>query len=243
MRFRSHFAVCTLACLLWGCSDDDGATEEATPDPVPVAGVVAIFNDAVTGRIADATISVLEHPELTMTTGADGVFSFDDLHAGEEVTLVFEHPDYPLMQTGTHTLPAEGISDLTFQVPEKAIYNALAAIVQITPDPSKCQMVTTITRKGGTILAPGAHGEANVTVALAPSLPAENGPIYFDASVLPDKTLTESSEDGGVLYVNAPPDDYVLSGTKSGATLGDVKFKCRPGVLVNASPPHGMNVL
>jgi hypothetical protein len=202
-----------------------------------------VFNDALTGRISDATISVLEHPELTMTTAADGVFSFDGLHAGEEVTLVLEHPDYPLIQTGTHTLPAEGIQDLTFQVPSKPIYDALAAIVQITPDPGKCQMVTTITRKGGTILQSGAHGEANVTVALAPTLPAELGPVYFNASVLPDKTLTESSEDGGVLYVNAAPGEYVLSGTKTGATLGDVKFKCRAGVLVNASPPRGMNVL
>lgn len=242
MKFRAHLAACCLFGLTWGCGDDGGDDEEVTA-VVPVAGVAAIFNDAVTGRIADATVSVVERPELTMITAADGVFSFDGLHAGEEVTLVLEHPDYPLMQTGTHTLPAEGIEDLTFQVPEKGIYNALAALVQITPDPNKCQMVTTITRKGGTILAPGAHGEANVTVALAPSLPSEAGPIYFDASVLPDKTLTESSEDGGVLYVNVEPGQYVLSGTKAGATLGDVRFKCRPGVLVNASPPHGMNVL
>jgi hypothetical protein len=241
MKFRSHLAACFLFGLAWGCGDS-GDDEEVQAAVVPVGGVAAIFNDAVTGRIADATISVVEHPELEMITAADGLFSFDGLRAGEEVTLVLEHPDYPLMQTGTHTLPAEGIEDLTFQVPEKAIYNALAALVQITPDPNRCQMVTTITRKGGTILAPGAHGEANVTVALAPSLPSENGPIYFDASVLPDKTLTESGEDGGVLYVNVEPGEYILSGTKTGATLGDVRFKCRPGVLVNASPPHGMNV-
>lgn len=225
-----------------GCSDSEDA-ETPSGKAVSVSGVAAVFNDAVSGRIAGATISVLEHPELQMTTAEDGLFSFEGLHEGEEATLVLEHADYPLIQTGTHTLPAEGIQDLTFQVPSKPIYDLLAAIVQVTPDPTKCQLVTTITRKGGTILEPGAHGEAGVTVSVSPELASSHGPIYFNASVIPDPTLTESSEDGGVLYTNVPPGEYVLHGDKAGASLGDVKFICRPGVLVNASPPRGMNVL
>jgi hypothetical protein len=227
--------VCT------SCSSEDADPEEQKPTPAPVSGVAAIFNNAVTGRIAEAKISVVEHPELSMTTGTDGAFAFE-VATGEDSTLVLEHPDYPLIQTGTHTVPATGINDLTFQVPEKAIYDALAAIVQITPDPKACQLVTTITRKGGTILAPGAHGEAGVTVSISPELPKENGPIYFTPEVIPDRALTESSEDGGVLYVNVPPGKYVLHGEKAGSTLTDVRFDCRPGVLVNASPPRGMNV-
>jgi hypothetical protein len=104
-------------------------------------------------------------------------------------------------------------------------------------------MVTTVTRRGGTILVAGAHGEAMVTVATEPALPAANGPVYFNSSVLPDRTLTETSDDGGVLYTNVPPGEYVWHGTKAGAQLEDVKMKCRAGVLVNASPPRGMNVL
>jgi len=242
MKLSSGLGVCVLFGLGSACSDD-GGDAQAVPKLVPVKGVAAVFNDAVTGRIADATVSVLEHPEMQLTTGADGLFSFDGLHEGEDVTLVLEHADYPLIQTGTHTLPPGGIDDLTFQVPSKPIYDLLASVVAVTPDPSRCQLVTTITRKGGTILEPGAHGEAGVTVALAPELPAEHGPIYFNANVIPEKALTESSEDGGVLFVNAAPGEYVLSGEKSGATLGDVRFKCRAGVLVNASPPRGMNVL
>lgn len=231
---------------------DDGAANgepgkcladcSAMSAPAIVKGVAALFNDAVNGRIADAKISVLEHPELTMTTQADGLFEFDGLYSGEEVTLVLEHQNFPLIQTGTHTIPPDGIDDLTFQVPTKPIYTALASIVQVTPDPSKCQMVTTITRKGGTILAPGAHGEAGATVSVTPEIASEHGPIYFNASVIPDKTLEESSEDGGVLFTNVEPGEYVWSGHKVGATLTSVKFKCRAGVLVNASPPRGMNV-
>jgi hypothetical protein len=140
-------------------------------------------------------------------------------------------------------VPEQGIDDLTFQVPTPEIYDALASIVQITPDPARCQMVTTVTRLSGTILEPGAHGEAGVVVVTEPSLPAEHGPIYFNADVIPDRSLTESSDDGGVLYTNVPPGDYVWHGTKAGSELQDVKMKCRAGVLVNASPPRGMNVL
>jgi hypothetical protein len=223
------------------CSSDDTDAEAQKNPPASVSGVAAIFNDAVTGRIAEAKISVVEQPDLSMTTAADGAFAFE-VGSGDDVTLVLEHPDYPLIQTGTHTVPTSGVNDLTFQVPDKGIYNALAALVQITPDPTRCQLVTTITRKGGTILEPGAHGEAGVTVTITPELPKESGPIYFNASVLPDKSLTESTEDGGVLYVNVPVGKYVLHGEKAGATLTDVRFDCRAGVLVNASPPRGMNV-
>lgn len=208
-----------------------------------VSGIAAPFNNAVEGRIEGATVSVLEHPDLSTVTGADGRFSFEGLVAGEEVTLVMEHPDYPLIQTGSHVVPAEGIDDLTFQAPTKAIYDLLAGVVMITPDDAMCQLVTTITRKGGTILEPGAHGEAGVTVTSEPALPAEHGPVYFNSSVIPDRTLTESSDDGGVLFTNVPPGEYVWSGHKAGAELADVKLKCRAGVLVNASPPRGMNVL
>ncbi|MBX3130051.1 MAG: hypothetical protein KF718_25265 [Polyangiaceae bacterium] len=242
MKRSSRLSLCVLFSLGVSCSDDD-PDAKVTPKLVPVKGVAAIFNDAVTGRIADATVSVVEHPEMQVTTGADGLFSFGGLREGEDVTLVLEHPDYPLIQTGTHRLGSEGIEDFTFQVPTQVVYDLLASIVAITPDPTRCQMVTTITRHAGTILEPGAHGEPDVTVSLAPGLASEHGPIYFNASVIPDKALTQSSEDGGVLFVNVAPGHYVLSGHKAGTTLGKVRFKCRPGVLVNASPPRGMNVL
>ncbi len=121
------------------------------------------------------------------------------------------------------------------------IYDLLASVVEVTPDEKNaCQMVTTITRIGKSIYDTGAHGEDGVTVTLDPPLPAVHGPVYFDASVIPDKSLKESSPDGGVLYMQVPPGEYLWSGTKAGAELTPVKMKCRAGVLVNASPPHGI---
>jgi len=210
---------------------------------VTLRGDVLPFHLVPDGRLAGATISILEHPERQVVTGADGHFEFDDLDEGNEVTLVLSHPDYHPIQNGTMRLGPAGADLVTFQAVITPIYQALAALLQITPDEEgACQMVTTFTRYGKTMYDPGAHGEAGALVQLAPALPAEHGPIYFNSSVLPDRALTESSDDGGVLFVQVPPGEYVWTATKPGVAFSRVKMTCRPGFLVNASPPWGLQV-
>ncbi len=227
-----------LGAGLLGCGAETAAP---APPTFHVAGDAIPFDDGPDGRISGAKISVLEHPEMTMTTGADGHFEFDGFAPGSEVTLVLEHPGYHLIQTGTQTIGDADIDRVTFQAVSHYIYDLLASVVEVTPDEKNaCQMVTTITRIGKSIYDTGAHGEDGVTVTLDPPLPAAHGPVYFDASVIPDKSLKESSPDGGVLYMQVPPGEYLWSGTKAGAELTPVKMKCRAGVLVNASPPHGI---
>jgi len=222
-----------------GCGDPE--TIAMAPQKYHVSGDAIPFDDGPNGRIADAKISVLEYPEMTMTTGADGHFELDGFAPGSEVTLVLEHPDYHLIQTGTLTIGDANLDRVTFQAVTHQIYGILASIVGVTPDEkNSCQMVTTITRIGKSIYDTGAHGELGVKVTLDPPLPAAQGPIYFNASVIPDKSLTESSPDGGVLYVQVAPGEYTLTGAKPSAELTTVKMKCRAGVLVNASPPHGL---
>lgn len=209
-----------------------------------VEGDAIPFDMGPDGRVDGATITILEFPDRQMVTGADGHFKFDDLPVGADITLVLEHPDYHPIQTGTHVLPEEGLQQVTFQAVSHAIYTALAAIVEVTPDDSKyCQMVTTVTRVGKSIYDPGAHGEADVIVTIDPPLPTENGPIYFNAMVIPDKSLTQTSEDGGVLYMQVPPGEYTWTASKAGATFREVRMKCRLGMLVNASPPWGLQRL
>jgi hypothetical protein len=232
--FLGALAACSL-----GCGDDESVAP--TPRKHHVAGDAIPFDDGPNGRIAGATISVLESPEMTMTTGADGHFEFDGFAPGSEVTLVLEHPDYHVIQTGTLTVGDADLDRVTFQAVSHQIYGLFASIVGVTPDEkNSCQMVTTITRIGKSIYDSGAHGELGVTVTLDPPLPAAQGPIYFDASVFPDKSLKESSPDGGVLYVQVPPGEYTWTGTKASAEFTTVKMKCRAGVLVNASPPYGI---
>ncbi len=209
-----------------------------------VEGDAIPFDQSPDGRIDGATVSILEFPEYSLVTGADGHFKFEGLPVGADITLVMAHPDYHPIQTGTHVLPDEGLQRVTFQAVTPAIYGALAAIVGVTPDEQQfCQIVTTVTRVGKSIYDAGAHGEADVVVTIDPPLSAEKGPVYFNAQVIPEPGLTQTSEDGGVLYMQVPPGDYAWTATKAGAEFRPVRIKCRAGYLINASPPWGLQRL
>jgi len=239
---RDHFvraaaAVVAAAALAAGCGGEAkkiGVTGDAFSFSMPGTPY---------GKIAGATVSLLEDPAVSVTTAADGTFAFAGLAAGRDATFVLTADGFPRAQTKTFTLPGADLGRVTFQVPPDDIYALIAGIVQVETDAAKCQIVTTVTRVGKSIYDAGAHGEAGATVAIAPALPAENGPIYFNASVIPDRALTESSDDGGVLFVNVPPGDYVLTATKPGVTFERLAMKCRAGTLVNASPPYGLQAL
>lgn len=218
-----------------------GETEDSAA-PVSVSGDAIPFLEVPNGRIAGAEVSILEQPDRQVLTGADGHFHFDGLQEGSEVTFVMDHPDFFPIQTASITLGPEGAERVTFQAVQPAVYAAFADLLDIVPDPTRCQMVTTVTRKGKSIYDFGAHGEAGATVTLDPPLPPEHGPIYFNSSVLPQRDLTESSDDGGVLFLQVPPGEYTWTAHKPGVVFSTVKMKCRAGVLINASPPWGLQV-
>jgi|GEM_PF-1927671 len=218
---------------------DDATANDSCKFLVSLSGDAFKFNGAQE-LIPNAYIWVLEHPEINIVS-ADGHFQFDGLEEGSEATLVLEHPDYHPIQTGTVWLGAAGAQRVTFQGVTWDVYDALASLLGLVPDETnKCQMVTTVTRVGKSMYDPGAHGENAATVALDPALPEENGPIYFSKDVLPMRSLTKTSEDGGALYVQVPPDEYVWTAHKGAAVFTRVKMKCRVGLLVDASPPWGL---
>ena len=227
-----------------GCGGEELAPVPAPPSTFSVSGDAIPFGGSPDGRIEGAEVSILERPEMRVTTGADGHFRFDGLDSGSEVTLVLDHPDYHLIQTATQQVEDADIERVTFQAVTPDTYSALAALLMITPDEENaCQMVTTITRVGKSVYDDGAHGLGGATVALDPPLAEDHGPIYFNTAVVPQRGLTESSEDGGVLYIQVPPGDYLWTATKPGVTFTSLKMKCRPGVLLNASPPKGLQAL
>lgn len=230
--------VMFLSMLCAACGGDDGG------GGVSVSGNAFLFNGGpgAEGRLANATITLVEDPTRTTTTAADGGFSFDGFAEGDKVTFALAMPDYHAIQTGTITVGTEPIERVTFQVVHDAIYQQLGTMLAVTPDPARCQVVTTVTRVGKSLYDEGAHGEAGALVTLAPSS-AEEGPIYFNASVFPDRSETMTTEDGGVLFFNVPPGNYWLNATKAGATFRAVEIECRAGFLVNASPPWGLQAL
>ncbi len=200
------------------------------------------------GHIEGAYVTLLEHPERCARTAADGAFRFDGLAPGETVTLRMHHPMYPLIQTGTHALPMTGLERLTFQAPDYSIYGLLSSVTATESRPDRCQIATTVTEVGRSLYTAEfpSHGEAGATVTISPTPPEADGPIYFQyygaGQILPDRSLRETTRDGGVLFLNVTPGDYVLSAHKAGVNIRDVRVRCVAGVLVNASPPWGLQV-
>lgn len=233
----------------------DAAPDAALPDaavPVAVSGHAFAFS-AGGGAIAGATISVLELPEFTVETAEDGSFAIPDLPGDAEVTLVLDHPSHPAIQTGTLHLAGTDLERVTFQAPDHDLYRLLAGVVQVMPDPERCQIATTVTRRGNSLYdeIPGTHGEPEATVTIEAregETPADiDGPVYFDLvrynAIFPSRELTETTADGGVLFLNVPPGEYTLKAHKPDTVFADVHIKCRAGVVTNASPPYGLQAL
>jgi hypothetical protein len=257
--------------ILCGALASSACSSSEETATVSVGGIAWAFELPGTpyGRIAGATVLVLEQAELTTTTNEDGEFTIEGIPVGSQATFVLEHDNHPLTYTKTHTIPDTDIEDLTFQIPTNFLFGLIetglvdAGIVEGV-DAEKCQIVSTFTRYGKTIGDPGAHGEPGAVLTVAPANNAEYGPMYFNDEVLPDPTRTYSSIDGGVLLLNVDPGDYTLSAScvdfvaeytpethpeeDLRCQTEDVEFepvlmKCRPGVFLNASPSYGLQAL
>lgn len=236
-------AQCATATEWRGDASADGgdASADAGATTASVSGHAFDFSLGG-GRIEGAYVTILEDPTRCVRTGRDGFFRFDGLTVGADVTLAMHDPRFPLIHTGTHTVPAEGIERLTFQAPTHRMYRLLATAVAITPRATRCQIAATVTEIGRSIYTTDwpSHGEAGATVTLTPARAMVDGPVYFqyyESGIIPERQLTETSRDGGVLFLNVEPGEYVLSASKAGVRFRSVRVRCIAGALVNASPP------
>ncbi|NUP13387.1 MAG: carboxypeptidase regulatory-like domain-containing protein [Polyangiaceae bacterium] len=209
---------------------------------VTIEGDVLAFMTEVQGeRIEGATVSIVEHPEMSVVTGADAHFRFEGLEEGTAVTLLVEHPDFKTTQTATITLGPNGVDPFSIQVVPNSLFNALSSLVPLPVEEDKyCVIATTVARLGGSLYVYLRQGAAGAAVSLDPPVSAESGPIYFNENVLPDPDQPATSKDGGVLFYRVPPGDYVMTAQRPDTLLNEVRFQCRAGVIVNAGPPLGL---
>lgn len=212
------------------------------PDQASVEGDVLAFMSEVQGeRVAGATVTVLEYPELSVVTGDDAHFRLDGLDVGSDVTLVVEHPSFKTTQTATITLGPNGVAPFTIQAVPKGLFSALSSLVPKPLEEDKyCVIASTVARTGGSLYVHLRQGAAGAAVSLDPAPSAESGPIYFDENVLPDPAQPATSKDGGVLFYRLPPGAYVMHASRADTLFNDVRFQCRAGVIVNAGPPLGL---
>jgi hypothetical protein len=246
--------------LLAACTPPDEPPDEEPTPPVAeepawgegdrsLSGNAFFFGMETVGQIdwlqdvEDARLFVYEAPELEVILDPTDSHAFviEGIPTGVEVTLALTHPDFFPHLTSTFVVN-EDLVNLTFQSVSNRIAELAGDLLQIdTFALGRCQMATTVTApEPQNIWAPG---EPGATVTLSPPVPEEQGPYYFNESVMPTTTLTETTSDGGVTVMDAAPGEYIWSGHKDGVEFGDLKMKCVAGWLTNAAPPWGMNVL
>jgi hypothetical protein len=233
-----------VALIAAACGGDDDYAKDWIPNTGPLAhvsGMAFIFGPNSSGAVLEgATVSVTEDPSVTTTVAADGSFAFD-VPSGGPVTFTLQKDDLQTTQSAAIDVEADGIPMLGFQVPTLSTVDLLATLIRINVDPARCQVVTTVSRLGTEPYGGDGLGVEGATVTLAGA--NADGPIYFmyDPTLpTPDRTRTETSLDGGVVFANVAVGDYTMAATKTGTSFSSVEVRCRAGVLINAAPPHGI---
>lgn len=218
------------------------------PGYAPVSGFARSF--IMGSEIDNATITIVETGEK-IKTDYHGKFGPFDYPIGKPITLVIEKWDYHTTQSATIIVPPEGLTgpynNITFQVPSREAYYLLSTIVGANEDPNACHVATTITAYHKN-MDDIPQGEENAIINVVGH--PDQQPFYFDifhSGPLKGKTnpftkgLTQTSEDGGVLIFNLPPQDkpYTITATKGGKIFTETQFLCRKGMFINLSPPQG----
>jgi hypothetical protein len=144
----------------------------------------------------------------------------------------------------------EDLERVNFQTPTVAVKDALAALLGVPLDANgdvrDCVIVSTFSTRNVRTLpfrrftAYGAHGVAGATAFATPALP---GPVYFNDQVVPDRSRTESSEDGGVIWTGVPAGTYTIRARHDSRRFARFTATCRAGRVVNANPVWGLHEL
>jgi len=250
---RAHFVAPSLALVLLasGCGDGGPGSHGPIPHPAcsPAAAPVSMTGDIFIfgptgGPWNGGAITALDAPGGGATL-VDSGFTIGGMTPCAEQVLFLDHPDVLPVQTGILFVPEAGLEQVSFQTVTWDFYDMFVSLLGVTIDPDLCLIASTVTRRGASLYTADAnHGMAGATVTIDPPVAASSGPIYFhwysDAAVLPDPYITETTIDGGVLFVNVAPGTYRLDGHKDGVSFRPAWVWCRPGVFINASPPHGI---
>jgi hypothetical protein len=217
--------------------------------------------------LADAEITDM-HTGESWRTGADG-YAEAEVEAGRTLSLKFNKASYPEVQAGSVKVPAGGLKsenrEITLQVPGSKLYKALRVALG-SPKTGTHHVVTTVSAAGKNLHDDLGEEGVVVTLRSADRKTSRNDAIYLGtvlgktewlrpiaAERLPGlKRLKHksTSHDGGAIFKNVPPGEYVLEARKTGADGKPLRFtRAKVTVfenspeLINVSPPHSPHVV
>jgi len=230
----------------------DTAVYDASADWVAGAGPMAsvsgqafVFGPAPEDlSLTGATVYAVEAPEHSTTVGEGGTFALE-VPSGAPLTFRVTQDGFAAVDSAAIFIEPDGLTLLGFQVPADTVVSALALAAGIEMSDERCQIATTVSSEASPPYGAAGVGEPGATAAIAPALPDDAvGPVYFDylseSLILPAPDLSATTIDGGVLWGNVPPGEYVISAEKEGTSFTAPVIRCRAGTLVNASPPYGI---
>jgi hypothetical protein len=215
---------------------------------VHLRGTAYEFNNVHT-MLGGAIIRVAEYPQLKALVRPDGGYDLA-VPDGARVTPYITAAGHHTIYLQTFTTAGEDLANVNFQTPSEAVYQALVGLLKVpvdaAGDPQACAIVSTFSTRNvrdltyAGFIAYGAHGVAGATATGTPALPPAT---YFNESVIPDAAQASSSKDGGVVWTGVPPGVYTVSAHHPTTRFASFRATCRPGRIVNASPPWGLHEL
>ncbi|MET0127182.1 MAG: hypothetical protein ABW249_01230 [Solirubrobacterales bacterium] len=217
----------------------------SAPPTVTISGRAYAFNHMDT-YLAGATIRVRELPGAAAVTDANGDYALEVPDQTTVTPYIDPPPGYNEIDLQTFHTRGQPIRNANFQTPGDAEYNGLAALLSVPfgPDgrPEQCAIVTTASARNvrgvdyETFHARTPHGVAGATARAVPELPPA---VYFNESVIPDRSRTETSEDGGIIWTEVPAGVYRVIAESPTTRFASFLATCEPGRVVNANPPWG----
>ena len=180
-----------LCVLLAGCSD------------VPTIRISGPITDLANGEpLVDARVCLTSNQTCTTTNGS-GIFALEGVEAQATHAVTIDLNGY-LPGLVPFTTGTEDTELAVISLGGDIIMDLQMAVLDIEPEPGTGQVVFSVSN--------GIFGDRINVPAIQASLSpgGGSGPYYLNSGGLPDLELTETSSNGGGLFVNVPPDTHRL---------------------------------
>ncbi len=206
-------------------------------------------------RGSGATVYIAEYPDLRTTADNTGYWSLQ-VPDRASITPCSELEGHHSMCDQTFFTRGQNLNQVNFQMVVYDIASILGALsggeMRTLPDGSqrvrKCAIVSTFFEKEKRsfldfqdYLEAMPHGVAGATATITDAdgeVAAKS--IYYNEHVMPDHSLSASSRDGGVMWVDLEPGVYTITSSHPTTRFAPFQATCEEGRLINANPPWGL---